>query len=200
MDGERIEFPRGLLFDMDGTITRPMLDFARIRAEMGITSGPMLAALAKMSAAERAVAEEVLLRHEKKAAGESELNSGCETLFEWIGEREIPVALITNNSRASLTTVMERHQLSFHVMITREDGAFKPDPSPLLSACAQLKTAPEQVWMIGDGQYDVEAGNAAGIRTVWISHHAPRPFAAEPWKTVGHLGELLEILRELARD
>ena len=32
--------------------------------------------------------------------------------------------------------------------------------------------------MIGDGQYDVQAGHAAGMRTIWLSHGQPRDFAA----------------------
>src|SRR4051794_16087261 len=31
------DLPRGILFDMDGTLTEPMLDFALIRADMGLS-------------------------------------------------------------------------------------------------------------------------------------------------------------------
>ena len=41
--------PRAVLFDMDGTLTEPMLDFPRIKAEMGIGDRPILEALAEMS-------------------------------------------------------------------------------------------------------------------------------------------------------
>jgi FMN phosphatase YigB (HAD superfamily) len=49
--------------------------------------------------------------------------------------------------------------------------------------------------MIGDGQFDVEAGLAAGMKTVWLSHGRTRPFAAEPWRTVRDLHELATMLR-----
>src|SRR5258706_313311 len=49
----KIILPKALLFDMDGTLTRPMLDFPRIKAEMGIGSKPILEALAEMRGAER---------------------------------------------------------------------------------------------------------------------------------------------------
>ena len=53
--------------------------------------------------------------------------------------------------------------------------------------------------MVGDGRYDVEAGLAAGIRTVWVSlGRSPRPFAAEPWRTVADLPELTDLLRGCA--
>jgi HAD superfamily hydrolase (TIGR01549 family) len=155
----------------------------------------MLAALAAMAPNERAIAEKILHRHEEHAATNSELNEGCSALLHWIAARQIPIALITNNSRTSVTTVLARHALSFHVLITRDDGPFKPDPAPLLLACAKLNVAPKDVWMIGDGQYDVEAGTAAGIATIWISHNQPKPFAAEPWMTAKHLEELLHVLQ-----
>jgi hypothetical protein len=44
-----ISLPRALLLDMDGTITEPMLDFPRIKAEMGIGQRPILEALAELS-------------------------------------------------------------------------------------------------------------------------------------------------------
>jgi len=191
-----LRLPRALLFDMDGTITRPMLDFALIRKEMGIEKGPMLAALAQMAGEQRAIAETILHRHEEHAARNSELNEGCSALLHWIAQRGMPMALITNNSRTSLATVLARHRLALHVLVTREDGAFKPDPAPLLMACEKLNVSPKEAWMIGDGQYDVEAGAAAGIATVWISHNQPKPFAAEPWKTVAQLDELLRILQD----
>ena len=46
--------PRAILFDMDGTLTEPMLDFPRIRADMGIAQGPILESLAQMDEPRRA--------------------------------------------------------------------------------------------------------------------------------------------------
>jgi phosphoglycolate phosphatase-like HAD superfamily hydrolase len=49
--------------------------------------------------------------------------------------------------------------------------------------------------MIGDGVHDIEAGLAASIATVWLSHGRQRPFSAQPWQTVAHLLELLTLLQ-----
>lgn len=193
--------PRALLFDMDGTLTRPMLDFPKIKAEMGIGNQPILEALAKMSDADRRVAETVLLRHEDHAAAESTLNPGCHELLEWIRSRQLPMALITRNSRRSVDVVLSRHQLSMDVLITRDDGVFKPDPTPLLLACDRLHVGPRDAWMIGDGVHDIEAGLAARIKTVWISHGRQRQFAAQPWLVVSDLRELLNVLgRQVSSD
>jgi HAD superfamily hydrolase (TIGR01509 family) len=187
--------PRAILFDMDGTLTEPMLDFPRIKAEMGIGSGPILESLAQLDESRHSLAEAVLLKHEKIAAEQSRLNTGCRDLLAWLKSRQIPMALITRNSRISVSTVTTLHGLTFDALITREDGPFKPDPFSLTLACEHLGVRPDEAWMVGDGQYDVEAANAAKIRAVWISHGKPRHFSAEPWLTVANLLELTKLLQ-----
>lgn len=51
-------------------------------------------------------------------------------------------------------------------------------------------------WMIGDGRYDIEAGLAAGAKTVWFSHDRQPEFMAVPWQTVRNLFELTALLRK----
>lgn len=189
-----MRLPKAILFDMDGTITEPMLDFPRIKREMGIGSRPILEALAEMSESEREAAEAVLHRHEEEAALNSVLNLGCREMLQWLEKHGIRVAVITRNSRRSVKTVCEKHGLKFEVLITREDGKFKPDPAPLLEACGRLGVEKSEVWMVGDGQYDVEAARAAGIEAVWVSHGRIKPFAAEPRWVVKGLGELTAML------
>ncbi|WP_428936838.1 HAD family hydrolase [Fontivita pretiosa] len=190
--------PSAILFDMDGTLTRPMLDFAAIRAEMGIGDRPILEAMAEMEPARLARARQILLRHEDAAAEQSTLNPGCAELLRWIESRRIPMALITRNSRRSAEVVVARHALPIHILITRDDGVYKPDPTPLLLACQRLAVPDHHdAWMVGDGRHDVEAGLAAGMKTVWVSHRRRRDFAAQPWKTVADLHELHELLRQM---
>src|SRR6185437_5398843 len=90
--------PRAILFDMDGTLTEPMLDFPRIKSDLGIGNQPILEALAQMTPPQRAAAEAILFRHEDHAAAHSTLNPGCTELLAWLRIAEIPTALITRNS------------------------------------------------------------------------------------------------------
>jgi len=187
--------PDALLFDMDGTLTEPRLDFPQIKLDMGIGPGPILESLAMLDESERAQAEAVLHRHEEDAAAASALNEGCRELLEFIRQSAWPTALITRNSRRSVETVLARHRLEFPVIVTREDGRHKPHPDPLHLACRQLQVPTTGTWMIGDGQYDIEAGLAARAKTVWISHGRKPDFAAIPWRTVLNLFELTDLLR-----
>src|SRR5215212_7918118 len=99
---EPLHPPAALLFDMDGTLTEPMLDFPKIKAEMGIGERPILEAMAEMTEAQRRAAEAVLLGHEERAAVGSTLNPGCMEVMRWVREHQMPTALITRNSRASV--------------------------------------------------------------------------------------------------
>jgi hypothetical protein len=60
---------RAIIFDMDGTLTRPLLDFAAIRADIALTADdPILETMARMAPDARQRAEAVLRRHEDAAA------------------------------------------------------------------------------------------------------------------------------------
>jgi HAD superfamily hydrolase (TIGR01549 family) len=188
--------PAAVLFDMDGTLTEPLLDFARIRADMGIGPGSILASLSEMSGPARLAAEAILLRHEDEAAARSTLNPGCRELLATLSARGILVGCITLNSRESARTVFERHRLPIEVIVTREDAPPKPSPEPLRVACRRLGVAEADTWMVGDGRYDIEAGAAATMRSIWLSHGRPRDFEATPWREVQDLWELSRMLKE----
>jgi len=191
-----IPTPQGMLFDLDGTITEPFLDFPKIKEEMGIGQRPILEAMAELDGPNRLRVLSILQRHEQHAAATAALNHGCRELLELLRERRIPTAVITRNSRRSALAVLQRHALHFNFLVTREDGLHKPHPDGLLRSCRTLKIPVASAWMIGDGQYDVEAGLAAGALTVWLSHGRQRDFAAQPWQTINALPELITMLRE----
>src|SRR5688572_12187198 len=186
--------PAAILFDLDGTLTAPLLDFPRIHREMGIGDRGILEAMAEMDAEQREKAEAILLRHEREAAEGSTLNAGRREMLAYVAGR-MPAAVVTRNSDESTRTVLARHGLTFEVLITREYGIFKPGPEPVVEACRRLGVSPRRTWFVGDGQFDVEAGRAAGARTVWVSHGKPKSFAAEPWASVRDLPELTGLLK-----
>jgi len=184
-----------MLFDMDGTLTVPYFDFDAIRAEIGLGNRPILEAIEKLDSAKRQAALEILHRHEDRCAAECVLNPGCKELIDWLKSREMKLAVVTRNSLKSASTVFARLGIAIDTLITRDDGVFKPAPDPLLLACRRLDVPTNDAWMIGDGRYDVEAGKAAGIRTIWLSHGEARAFEAAPDVEVRDLTELHELLR-----
>lgn len=184
-----------IIFDLDGTLTVPHLDFDQIRRELGLEQGPILEALAKMSDGQRTRAATVLERHEERAARESRLQEGaCQTLAS-LKDRGFKTAILTRNARRWVDVVLEKHGLVVDAIRTRDDGAIKPSPEPIFSICAQLHCRPAASWMVGDYLYDIESGQAAGCRTVLLLGAGARPvFAERADYTVDRLVELLELV------
>jgi pyrophosphatase PpaX len=69
--------------------------------------------------------------------------------------------------RALSHTGLERH---VRVLVGADlTERHKPDPEPVLHALAQLGVAPGAALFVGDSPYDVQAGRAAGARTVAVT-------------------------------
>ncbi len=171
--------PPLVIFDMDGTLTLPAIDFDRLRAEIGIESGTIFEALDTLTANRRARAHEIIEEHERIAARDSELQDGVHEVLEFLRAGEIRIAIATRNSRSSVRTVLNKHQIHVDHVHAREDGPVKPSPRPVLDICKYFQIAPESSWMIGDYVYDIQSGNAAGATTVLYEADGSMPDAAE---------------------
>jgi HAD superfamily hydrolase (TIGR01509 family) len=187
-----------VLFDLDGTLTRPHLDFDAIRREIGLPvepRTPILEAMQSMPPDQRARAEAILLGHERRAAEASRLWDDARAVLAAIRSAGIPVAVMTRNSRQSVDTVMARHGLRFDACYAREDGPVKPAPAPVLKLCSQLQADPARAWVVGDYLFDIQAGNAAGAVTVLMLGDAPVPaWADQARHVIRRLNELLPLL------
>ena len=191
---------RAVIFDMDGTLTKPCLDFDAIRAEMGMPPEPILEAMARMSAEERARADAILVRHEAEAAANSELNDGAAETIRALAGHGMRMALLTRNSRVSVAKVLSVHGLPFDHVYTREDGPLKPSPEPVATLCRALAVPPAETLVVGDYLFDILAGKAAGAPTALIIHDKPAPdYANQADHVIRRLGEVLSIC-EVATD
>jgi HAD superfamily hydrolase (TIGR01549 family) len=185
---------------MDGTLTVPNHDFARIKAEMGLRPDTMI--LEEMlrlerHAPERLVALEAILeKHERRAAETARPQRGAVELVATLHAAGIETALITRNTRRFVDVTLERIGMSFDTVITRDDAEPKPSPAPLHLACERLALFPEETWMVGDFKYDVLAGRAAGCgATVLLETGQHRPFDHDATFVIRELGELWPLIR-----
>jgi HAD superfamily hydrolase (TIGR01509 family) len=185
--------PRAVIFDLDGTLTEPLLDFDLIRAEIGLHPGPILEQLTGLDAEERARAEAILRRHEITAIEQAVLADGCVELLELLRERGIPCGILTRNMRVAVDRFCQRFAFRFEGVYTREDGPPKPAPDGVLRLCAAFGVSPSQAVTVGDFKFDVLAGRAAGTGTVLVTPEPPEDLRAwgEPDLVVPSLRELL---------
>jgi len=184
-----------VIFDLDGTLTKPYLDFDAIRAEIGIAAGPILEAMSRMTPGERESAEAVLIRHEWDAARNGTLYDGAVEVVAACRRCGYPVAVLTRNTRATVDHIIDKHGFVFDAIRTREDGAIKPSAEPVLSLCDELAADPRRSWMVGDYLFDIMSGEAAGAGTVLMIGDAPAPeFASRADHVIRELRELLTIV------
>ncbi|CAK0825518.1 unnamed protein product [Prorocentrum cordatum] len=90
---------RGAVFDMDGTLTVPNLDFKAMYQRCGVPlSEDLLASVANMPAADAAAASAVIEEMEEEGRRTLALESGVKELAVWLRFHGVPTALVTRNS------------------------------------------------------------------------------------------------------
>ena len=188
---------------MDGTLTDSPLDFARIRAECGVPTGrPVLEHLAGLPEPERGRAEAVLAEHERRAAAECVLRDGAREVIEGLRTRGLKTALLTRNSAESVRTVLARFALEFDCWLSREDAEPKPSPDAVLKIARRFGMRPQEMLVVGDYVFDMQAGRAAGARTAFVRNAkvlglpAATGLPAEADFVISDLHELLDLVKE----
>jgi HAD superfamily hydrolase (TIGR01509 family) len=183
---------RAVVFDMDGTLTVSPLDFAAIRAECGVPPGqPVLESIENAPEPDRQRMLEVLDRHEREAALACTLRNGARELLEELTNRNVKTALLTRNSAESVRMVLARFGLRFDCWLSRGDAAPKPSPEPVLKIARQLGMEPQEMLVVGDYVFDMQAGRAAGARTAFLKAN---PDLAPPLEAEVVIDDLRQIL------
>jgi len=188
-----------LIFDMDGTITLPTLDFAKMKAEMAIPAEELiLEHLDTLSPEDRHNKELILQRHEDESSRDSQLHTGAADLLQQLRHSGFKTALLTRNSQRSVDIILKKHNLSFDIVYTRDNAPAKPDPAPILAAIRQFSLLPQSVVMIGDFWMDILTGQAADVRTILFEAHEKTEEHPEaiPDARVGNYAELAEVLQK----
>jgi HAD superfamily hydrolase (TIGR01509 family) len=172
-----------VLFDFDGTLTRPgALDFSVIKRALACPAKtPVLEFMAGIGDDERRWAMVGQLdRFEMDGAAASQPNAGAERLIGSIKQAGLPVGILTRNSRASVTRALENfstlRMADIDVMVTREDPVkIKPSGEGVLLAARKMGVDPAHVLVVGDFDFDMQAGSAAGALTAYLTNGLPVP-------------------------
>ena len=181
-----------VIFDLDGVVVHSALDFVDIsRRIFGESAGgPVLERIERLeSAVLRGRAHRILEQYEDEAARSARLNRGMRELLACLREKRIKTAVATRNTLRTVETICRRFGLHFDAVVTRADAAPKPSPQPILLACEKLKVPVQQTLMVGDYEFDMQAGRAAGAATVLL-RNAMQSSSHYADATVGSLDEL----------
>jgi HAD superfamily hydrolase (TIGR01509 family) len=168
------------VFDMDGTLTVAVHDFAAIRQALGIPpEDDILTHLAALPAEEGRAKHAWLLEHERELAVASRAADGAVELVRALKARGCRLGILTRNARelAHITLAAIGLDDCFAVadIIGRDEALPKPDPDGLLRLAQSWDVNPRDLVMVGDYRFDLDCGRAAGARTVLVN------VAENPW-------------------
>ncbi len=170
---ERIRRANFWIFDLDGTLTHPVHDFERIRAELGLPSGcDILATIAERPEAERDELNHQLDQWEYFYADMVKPAIGVNACLELLGTRGCQLGILTRNKREVALHCLEvigvSHLFNPAAVLGRDDALAKPDPQGINLLLQQWQAGAEQTVMVGDFRYDLEVGRAAGVATIHV--------------------------------
>ena len=162
------------VFDMDGTLTVAVHDFAAIRVALDIPpADDILTHLATLPAAESAAKHAWLLEHERELALGSVAATGAVELVRDLAARGYRLGILTRNAQELAHITLQAIGLAdcFAVedVLGRDDAPPKPDPGGLLKLAQAWEVAPAEMVMVGDYRFDLDCGRAAGAQTVLVN-------------------------------
>lgn len=188
---------KGVIFDMDGTIVDVPYDWPQIKSSLDTQGKPILSYLQGLSEPEKSEKWAILEKYENEATEQARIKPGMGEFLDYLSERQIKIALVTNNSRRNVQILLRRFNISFDTVISRESGLWKPSASPLLAVLQEWRVDREECCVVGDTQFDIEAAEAAGIAKIFIfSEDKERfhPTRAELLVSVSELWSRIEKL------
>ncbi len=162
---DRLAGIEAVVLDMDGTVVDSTYDWAAIRAELAI-DGSILDGLEELEEPDKSRRRQLLEARERSATEKATVHEGAAELLELLAAHRLQTALVTNNTAANTHELLDRFRLGFDVVVTRDDGVWKPSPDPILLALERLGVAPDAVLSVGDSSLDIAAARGAGCRCV----------------------------------
>ncbi|MFZ2991161.1 HAD-IA family hydrolase [Ideonella sp.] len=214
---------RAILFDLDGTLVDsapdlagaanalrsvrglPALPYAVLRPLVGTGARGMVGAAMGVGPSDsrfETLRDEFLALYAERLLSETALFPQMADLLEVLKQRRVVWGIVTNKAARFAEPLVKGLGLDLQaaVLICGDTTPFaKPHPEPLLEAARRLACPVEHCVYVGDDLRDIDAGRAAGMRTMaagW-GYLGDGP-AIDEWKadwTINSPAELLNCLK-----
>jgi phosphoglycolate phosphatase len=179
-----------VLFDLDGTLIDSAPDLAGacndMRRERGLDPLPYLSLRSMVGSGARGMVgagfgllpddpgyfelrDEFLNRYEARMTRETHVFADVLPVLDALRDRHVPWGIVTNKATRFAEPLVASLDFGGAVptlVCGDTTPNAKPHPAPLLEAARRLRVEPAACVYVGDDRRDVDAGRAAGMRTV----------------------------------
>ena len=212
--------PRAILFDLDGTLADTAPDLAAavnwLRTERGLSPTPYAVLRPTASAGARGMIgaafglapgdegyEELRLqwfdRYQDNMAVHSSLFGGVAELLLGIEQAGMAWGIVTNKPARFTDPLIPQIGLAHAGCVVSGDttARAKPHPDPLLEGARRLGVEPGHCWYVGDDKRDIDAGRAAGMKTIAAAWGYEGEHALTTWGAdyiCAHPTDLLKLI------
>jgi N-acetyl-D-muramate 6-phosphate phosphatase len=200
---------QAVLFDLDGTFADTASDLTyalnAMRAMRGLPLLPVEATRSVTSLGARGMLgvgfdiapghpdyalmrTEFLQMYENNLCRETRIFPGILELLESVEARRLQWGIVTNKAERlarSLLDLLDVAKRAACIIGGDTTPHLKPHPDPLLAASRLLAIAPVNCVYVGDDRRDVEAGHAAGMKTVAVTYGYLNGGDPETWGADG---------------
>ncbi len=173
---------RHWVFDMDGTLTVAVHDFAAIREELGIPEGqPIVKTLNALPQEQAQPLRKRLQEIEADLAVQAQPAPGVQALLTSLKARGCRLGILTLNSKENAWLTLETLGLAQFFEPEAVLGRWclanpKPHPDGIHHLLNHWNTDAQDAVMVGDFLWDLKTGRAAGLPTIHVD-----PSEAFPW-------------------
>lgn len=195
----RLSHCRHWIFDMDGTLTNAVHDFAAIGEALGIEPGvPILEAIAAMPEEQATVTSQKLHALEMDIAAHSTAQAGTEDTLKELQRRGFSLGILTRNAEDIAQKTLEASGIERfftpQAVIGRERCTPKPDPAGVHLHLSQWGANASETVIVGDYVFDLETGRNANITTVHLDINAQYPWPEMTDVKVDRIDLILDML------
>lgn len=156
------------IFDMDGTVFESHLDWLKIREELNIQPGGNILEEIYMNNQVDKKRLKILENYEKENTLKTEPIKGIADFLFYLQKGSITTVLLTNNNRENTHYLLNKFNLYFDLVMTREMKLWKPDPDAFFYAMKKTGYTSEETISIGDSHYDVKSSRRANVPYIFI--------------------------------
>jgi phosphoglycolate phosphatase len=219
-----LEGVRAFVFDFDGTLAIPNIDFGLMRLQVNAIAArygvdpdqfnhlyilEMITIVAVQLGEPCAGrggdfyrdAHDSILALEAECARTGGMLPGAVEVLQVLRQQGFKVGVVTRNSEFAVRTICAAIDTLCDVFLPREAVRFvKPHPEHLERALERLQVPAQHAVMVGDGPIDITAGKALGLKTVAVLTGGSRRealLASHPDLVLDSVADLLPKLRSL---